>query len=96
MDIARPELKHRRRLLRIIYSASGLVIVALVTLGLSRLKAAAPSVDKAAVWTDTVKRLDQCCAKCGGWGRSCRKRFALFRRPRTDVSNNACYCRALR
>ena len=56
MDIARPELKHRRRLLRIIYSASGLVIVALVTLGLSRLKAAAPSVDKAAVWTDTVKR----------------------------------------
>ena len=56
MDIARPELKRKRRLLRIIYSAAGLVIVALVTLGLSRLKAAAPSVDKTTVWTDTVKR----------------------------------------
>jgi HlyD family secretion protein len=56
VDIARPELKHRRRLLRIIYSAAGLAIVALVTLGLSRLKAAAPTVDKTTVWTDTVKR----------------------------------------
>ena len=56
MDIARPELKHRRRLLRISYSAAGLVIVALVSLGLSRLKAAAPTVDKATVWTDTVRR----------------------------------------
>src|SRR5580693_9042105 len=46
----------KRRLLRIIYSAVGLVIVALVTLGLSRLKAAAPTVDKTMVWTDTVKR----------------------------------------
>ena len=56
MDIVRPELIHRRRLLRIIYSVAGLVIVALVTLGLSRLKAAAPTVDKSTVWTDTVKR----------------------------------------
>jgi len=56
VDIARPELKRRRRLLRIIYSAAGLVIAALVTLGLSRLKAAAPTVDKTTVWTDTVRR----------------------------------------
>src|SRR6266481_9265711 len=49
-------MKHRRRLLRIIYGAVGLVILALATLGLSRLKAAAPSVDKTTVWTDTVKR----------------------------------------
>ena len=56
MDIVRTELKRRRRLLRIIYSAAGLVVAALVTLGLSRLKAAAPTVDKTTVWTDTVKR----------------------------------------
>src|ERR1700730_358848 len=49
-------MKHRRRLLRIIYGAVGLVLLALATLGLSRLKAAAPTVDKATVWTDTVKR----------------------------------------
>ncbi len=56
MDIVRPELKRKRRLLRITYIVAGLVIVAFVTVGLSRLKAAAPSVDKATVWTDTVKR----------------------------------------
>ena len=56
MDIVRPELKRKRRLLRIIYIAAGLVIVALVTVGLSRLKAAAPTVDKSTVWTDTVTR----------------------------------------
>ncbi len=56
MDITRPEFKHKRRLLRILYIAAGLVIVALVTVGLSRLKAAAPTVDKTTVWTDTVTR----------------------------------------
>jgi HlyD family secretion protein len=56
VDIARPEMKRKRRLLRIIYSAAGLVIFALATVGLSRLRAAAPSVDKTTVWTDTVKR----------------------------------------
>ena len=56
MDIARPELKRRRRLLRIIYGVAGLITAAAVTLGLSRLKAAAPTVDKTTVWTDTVKR----------------------------------------
>jgi HlyD family secretion protein len=56
VDIARPEIKSRKRLLRIVYSAVGLVLLALVTVGLSRLKAAAPTVDKATVWTDTVKR----------------------------------------
>jgi HlyD family secretion protein len=56
VDIARPEIKSRKRLLRIVYSAVGLVLLALVTVGISRLKAAAPTVDKATVWTDTVKR----------------------------------------
>jgi HlyD family secretion protein len=56
VDLARPELKRKWRLLRIIYGAAGLVIFTLVTLGLSRLKAAAPTVDKTAIWTDMVKR----------------------------------------
>jgi HlyD family secretion protein len=56
MDIARPELKRRRRLLRIIYGVAGLITAAAVTVGLSRLKAAAPTVDKTTVWTGTVTR----------------------------------------
>ena len=56
VDIARPELKRKRRLLRIIYGVAGLIVAAIVTVGLSRLKAAAPTVDKTTVWTDTVKR----------------------------------------
>lgn len=38
------------------YIAGAIVGAALITLGLSRLKPAPPSVDKAAVWTDTVRR----------------------------------------
>jgi HlyD family secretion protein len=38
------------------YGAGLVVVVALVTLGLSRLKPAPPSVDKATVWIDTVHR----------------------------------------
>jgi HlyD family secretion protein len=56
VDIARPELKRKRRLLRIIYGLAGLITIAVVAAGLSRLKAAAPTVDKTTVWTDTVKR----------------------------------------
>ena len=33
-----------------------MVLIPLVTYALSRLKPAAPSVDRATVWTDTVKR----------------------------------------
>ncbi|MCL4820241.1 MAG: HlyD family efflux transporter periplasmic adaptor subunit [Vicinamibacteria bacterium] len=57
MDIARPasvieEKKKRQRLL--IGGAIGVVV--LITLGLSQLEPAAPSVERATVWTDTVKR----------------------------------------
>ncbi|HEU5335675.1 MAG TPA: HlyD family efflux transporter periplasmic adaptor subunit, partial [Terriglobales bacterium] len=41
---------------RIVYAALGVVFVALITMGLSRLKPAAPGVDRATVWIDTVKR----------------------------------------
>ena len=56
MDIPRESLKRQRRIRRIIYSVIGLLAIVSVTYGLSRLKPAAPSVDKATVWVDAVKR----------------------------------------
>lgn len=57
MDIARPAIIARqRKRRRIVYGALGVVVVALVTMGLSRLKPAAPGVDRSTVWIDTVKR----------------------------------------
>jgi HlyD family secretion protein len=56
VDIARPSQARQKRLRRIAYGAAGLVAVLLITLGLSRLKPAAPSVERATLWVDTVKR----------------------------------------
>jgi HlyD family secretion protein len=56
MDIPRESAVRQRRIRRIIYSVVGLLAILAVTLGLSRLKPAAPSVDRATVWIDTVKR----------------------------------------
>jgi HlyD family secretion protein len=57
MDIARPAtVARQRKRRRIVYAAIGVVAVALVTMGLSRLKPAAPGVDRSTVWIDTVKR----------------------------------------
>src|SRR6202521_6242921 len=41
---------------RILYIAAAVVLIPLVTYALSKLKPAAPSVDRATVWSDTVKR----------------------------------------
>ncbi len=56
MDVARPEARRKKRIRRYIYAGSGLVAAVLVTAALARLKPAAPAVDRATVWTDTVKR----------------------------------------
>ena len=56
MDIKRPENKTPRRRRRIAFGAAGLVLCLGVTLGLSRLKPAAPTVDRSSVFIDTVKR----------------------------------------
>jgi HlyD family secretion protein len=56
VDIARPEVKRQKRIRRTIYTAIAVVVIPLVTYALSKLKPAAPSVDPATVWTDTVKR----------------------------------------
>lgn len=56
MDIKREGVADKKRKKRILYGAAGLLVIVLVTVGLSRLKPAAPSVDKATVWRGTVER----------------------------------------
>ena len=56
MDIARPDVSRKRRIRRIIIGAVALVVIVLVSVGLSRLKPAAPTVDRATVWIEAVKR----------------------------------------
>jgi HlyD family secretion protein len=56
VDIARPDVKRKKRLRQIAYVIAALVLIPLVTYALHTLKPAAPTVDKGVVWTDTVKR----------------------------------------
>jgi HlyD family secretion protein len=56
MDIPRQPPIRRRRLLRIAYAVGALVAIAAISLGLSRLRPAAPAVARASVWIDTVAR----------------------------------------
>jgi HlyD family secretion protein len=56
MDIQRPSNAKAKKIKRAVYVTVAVVVIAGVTLGLSRLKPAAPSVDRGTVWTDTVKR----------------------------------------
>ena len=57
VDIARsPSVIRKKKIRRIIYGAVALVAIVAITVGVSRLKPAAPSVDRATVWVDTVKR----------------------------------------
>ena len=56
MDIARPEFKQQKRRRQIIWGMVGLACLGGVTVGVSRLKPAAPEVERSTVWTDTVKR----------------------------------------
>src|SRR5687767_9159018 len=56
MDVARPDIARRKKRRRIIYMTLALAAVASLSFGLSRLKPAAPSVEKSSIWTDTVKR----------------------------------------
>ena len=57
VDIARPEsVKRQKKIRRAIYGASRSSRSSLISVGVSRLKPAAPGVDRATVWIDTVKR----------------------------------------
>src|SRR5437764_15359245 len=56
MDIQRPSNARAKKIKRIVYGTVALVLVGGVTYGLSKLRPAAPSVDRATVWPDEVKR----------------------------------------
>src|SRR5437879_11406471 len=56
MDIQRPQNVRAKMIRRIVYGVATIIIIGGVTLGLSRLRPAAPTVDAATLWPDTVKR----------------------------------------
>src|SRR5580692_3855658 len=56
MDISRPDIRKKKMRRQWIAAGFGVVVLALVAFFVTRLKPAAPEVDRATVWTDTVKR----------------------------------------
>jgi HlyD family secretion protein len=56
VDIPRPDQSRKKKIRRAIYGAITLAAIVAITVAVSRLKPAAPSVDRAAVWIDQVKR----------------------------------------
>ena len=58
MDIARPDLLQKRKRRFWIFAGVAVVMLAVALFGVSRLKPAAPTVDRSTIWPDTVKRAD--------------------------------------
>ena len=56
MDIARPHIAKKKRRRRILFASGGALALIVITVALSHLKPAVPSVDRSTVWIDTVKR----------------------------------------
>ena len=56
MDIARPNIAKKKRRRRILFASGGALALIVITVALSHLKPAVPSVDRSTVWVDTVKR----------------------------------------
>src|SRR5829696_1579702 len=56
MDIARPDQSRKRKRRQLLLGIAAAVLFGSVTVGLSQLKPAAPTVEKASIWTDTVKQ----------------------------------------
>src|SRR5260221_9285505 len=56
MDIQRPSNARAKRIRRIAFGAIAIILIAGVTFGMSRLRPAAPTVDRATIWPDEVKR----------------------------------------
>ncbi|SDS65884.1 HlyD family secretion protein [Opitutus sp. GAS368] len=56
MDIARPNAAKEKRRKRLIYGSVAALVLIGITVALSRLKPAAPTVERNLVWIDTVKR----------------------------------------
>ncbi len=57
MDIQRPaSVAQAKKRKQIMFGVAGIVVIALVSVFLARLQPAAPTVERATVWVDTVKR----------------------------------------
>lgn len=56
MDILRPDNSRAKRIKRIIYAVVGILLTGGVTIAVSRLRPAPPTVDRATVYADEVKR----------------------------------------
>lgn len=56
VDVHRPDLANKKRRNRLVIAAVVTVLVAVATFGVSRLKPAAPEVERAGLFIDTVKR----------------------------------------
>jgi HlyD family secretion protein len=56
VDIARPDATKRKRARQIKYGATAILVLLLMGIGVARLKPAAPGVDRATLWIDTVQR----------------------------------------
>ena len=56
MDIQRPDTSRSRKIRRIIYAVVAILLTGGVTIGVSRLRPAAPLVDRASIYSDEVKR----------------------------------------
>jgi HlyD family secretion protein len=56
MDISRPDIKKKKRRQQWMWAAIAVVVVAAITVFVLKLKPAATPVDKATIYTDTVKR----------------------------------------
>jgi HlyD family secretion protein len=56
MDIARPDIKRKKQRQMLLWAGVAAVVLAASAFAVSRLKPAAPPVDRSAIWPDTVKR----------------------------------------
>lgn len=58
MDIARPDIKKKKQRQMFVWAGMATVVLAVSAFAVSRLKPAAPPVDRSTIWPDTVKRGD--------------------------------------
>jgi HlyD family secretion protein len=56
VDISRPDLKKKKRQRQVAFAIGAAIVLAVAVMLVARLKPAAPEVDRATIWTDTVKR----------------------------------------
>src|ERR1700739_3267290 len=65
MDISRPSNARSKRLRRAAYGTLSVLLLGGTTFGLSRLRPAPPTVDRATIYSDTVRRGEMVCEERG-------------------------------